>query len=114
YRRETGNQNWNDVLKIYDALLSFADSPVIAVNRSLALAEVEGASKALAALTEVGTDQRVGEYQPYWAARAELLMRTGDFLEAAHAYDMAIGLERDPAARRFLQKRKLALPNISS
>ena len=113
YRRETGNQNWKDVLSIYDALLSFADSPVIAVNRSLALAEVEGASKALAALTEVGTDQRVGEYQPYWAARAELLMRTGDILEAAHAYDMAIGLERDPAARRFLQKRKLALPNIS-
>ena len=113
YRRETGNQNWKDVLRIYDALLSFADSPVIAVNRSLALAELEGASKALAALTEVAADQRVAEYQPYWAARAELLVRTGELSEASRAYDMAIGLERDPAARRFLQKRRMALPDIS-
>jgi RNA polymerase sigma-70 factor (ECF subfamily) len=113
YRRETGNQNWKDVLKIYDALLSLADSPVIAVNRSLALAEVEGASKALAELTRVGADQRVAEYQPYWAARAELLVRTGETLEASHAYDMAIGLEKDPAARRFLQKRRMALPDIN-
>jgi RNA polymerase sigma-70 factor (ECF subfamily) len=112
YRRETGNQNWKDVLSIYDALLAFADSPVIAVNRSLALAEVEGASKALASLTEVAEDRRVAEYQPYWAARAELLVRTGEILEASHAYDMAIGLERDPAARRFLQRRRMALLDL--
>jgi len=113
YRRATKNENWKDVLSIYDALLSFANSPVVAVNRSLALAEVEGPYNALAALTKVAEDQRVAEYQPYWAARAELLSRTGKIFEASQAYDMAIGLERDPAARRFLQKRKMALPDIN-
>jgi RNA polymerase sigma-70 factor (ECF subfamily) len=110
YRRETGNANWKDVLNIYDALLAFANSPVVAVNRTLALAEIEGARAGLAALSKVAGDQRVTEYQPYWAARAELLVRAGDVLEASHAYDMAIGLESDPAARRFLQKRKTELP----
>jgi len=112
YRRETKNENWKDVLNIYDALLTFADSPVVAVNRSLAVAEVEGARAGLAALTRVAEDQRVAEYQPYWAARAELLVRTGEILGATQAYDRAIGLERDPAARRFLQKRKMALPRL--
>jgi len=110
YRRETGRNNWNEVLNIYDALLAFAGSPVVAVNRTLALAEVEGAFAGLAALTKIAEDQRVAEYQPYWAARAELLVRAGEVSEAAHAYDMAIGLESNPAARRFLQKRKLEIP----
>ena len=112
YRRETGKANWKDVLNIYDALLAFADSPVVAVNRTLALAEIEGARAGLVALSKVAEDQRVIEYQPYWAARAELLVRAGDPVEASHAYDMAIGLESDPAARRFLQKRKSALPPL--
>jgi len=110
YRRETGRNNWDEVLNIYDALLAFAGSPVVAVNRTLALAEVEGAFAGLAALTKIAEDQRVAEYQPYWAARAELLVRAGEVSEAARAYDMAIGLESNPAARRFLQKRKLEIP----
>jgi len=55
------------------------------------------------------SDARLAEYQPYWAARAELLARTGGCLEANHAYDLAIGLERDPAVRRFLQQRQAAM-----
>lgn len=110
YRQETGKRNWKDVLQIYDALLAFANSPVVAVNRALVLAEIEGSRSGLAALAKVGEDQRVTEYQPYWAALAELLVRAGELRDAAHAYDMAIGLERDPAARRFLQKRKSELP----
>ncbi|TMK13658.1 MAG: RNA polymerase subunit sigma-70, partial [Alphaproteobacteria bacterium] len=49
------------------------------------------------------------EYQPYWAARAELLARTGDVAGAVEAYQLAIGLEADPAVRRFLQQRRDAL-----
>jgi RNA polymerase sigma-70 factor (ECF subfamily) len=51
----------------------------------------------------------VATYQPYWAARAELLARSGAKAEAASAYERAIGLERDPAVRRFLQRRAAAL-----
>jgi RNA polymerase sigma-70 factor (ECF subfamily) len=55
-------------------------------------------------------DPRLTEYQPWWAARAELLARAGSFAEARHAYDIAIGLERDPATRRFLQQRQSIIP----
>jgi predicted RNA polymerase sigma factor len=58
----------------------------------------------------VSADARLAEYQPYWATRAELLAKTRAYGEARHAYEVAIGLERDPAVRRFLQKRLSRLP----
>ena len=60
-------------------------------------------------MQELATDVRLAEYQPYWAARAELLAKAGAHGEARHAYEIAIGLERDPAVRRFLQQRQSAL-----
>ncbi|HEY7180455.1 MAG TPA: DUF6596 domain-containing protein [Blastocatellia bacterium] len=110
YRRCAGQPNWEAVAQLYDALTALTGSPVVAVNRALALAESQGAGAALQALQEVAADARLTEYQPYWAARAELLARTGSHAEARHAYEMAIGLERDPAVRRFLQRRQSALP----
>jgi RNA polymerase sigma-70 factor (ECF subfamily) len=71
---------------------------------------MHGADAALEEIQEVAADARLTEYQPYWAARAELLARTGAYGEARHAYEIAIGLERDPAVRRFLQRRQSALP----
>ena len=53
-------------------------------------------------------DARLVEYQPYWAARAELLAKTGAHGDARHAYEIAIGLELDPAVRRFLERRRAA------
>src|SRR4029077_5083845 len=58
---------------------------------------------------EVAADARLAEYQPYWAARAALLAKTGAHAEARHAYEIAIGLERDASVRRFLQQRQSAL-----
>jgi RNA polymerase sigma-70 factor (ECF subfamily) len=110
YRCHTGNANWSDVVQLYDALFALAGSPVVAVNRALAIAEMHGAEVALETLQEVGSDARLAEYQPYWAARAELLTRTGKHDDARRAYEIAIGLERDPAVRRFLQRRQSALP----
>lgn len=110
YRRRTGRANWAEVLQLYDALLSLTGSPVVAVNRALALAELQGAGPALEAIETIAADVRLSEYQPYWAARAELLAKTGAPDEARHAYEIAIGLERDPAVRRFLQRRQSSLP----
>jgi predicted RNA polymerase sigma factor len=58
---------------------------------------------------------RVAEYQPYWAARADLLARTGAHDEARSAYDYeaSIGLERDPSVRPFLQPRQSELPRAT-
>ena len=110
HRRHTGEANWDAVLQLYDALAAITGSPVVAVNRALAVAEIRGPRAALAALEEVAADRRLAEYQPYWAVRADLLARTGAHVEARRAYDLAIGLERDPAVRRFLQRRQSSLP----
>jgi len=110
HRCRTGRANWPEVLQLYDALFALAGSPVVAINRALAIAEVRGAGAALEAMQEIAGDARLAEYQPYWAARAELLAKTGAHGEARRAYEIAIGLERDPAVRRCLQRRQSLLP----
>ena len=105
----TGRENWADVVELYDGLYALAGSPVVAINRALAIAEAFGAEAGLDAMPEAGGDVRLGEYQPYWATRAELLSRIGAHAEARKAYEIAIGLERDAAVRRFLEKRRSAL-----
>lgn len=109
YRCRTGYANWADVVKLYDALLALTASPVVAINRALAIAELHGASAGLDAIPDMAADARLAEYQPYWAARAELLSKTSAQDEAHSAYGMAIGLERDDAVRRFLQRRQSEL-----
>jgi RNA polymerase sigma-70 factor (ECF subfamily) len=106
HRQVTGRNNWAEVVQLYDALAAITDSPVVAINRALAIAEVHGAQAAGEALKDIAADERITEYQPYWAARAELLSKTGAYEEAREAYDMAIGLERESAVRTFLQKRR--------
>jgi RNA polymerase sigma-70 factor (ECF subfamily) len=101
----TGRANWEAVLRIYDALFAITGSPVVAINRALAVAEVHEPEAGLDAIPDPGADARLAGYQPYWATRAELLIRAGDSREASHAYEIAIGLERDPAIRSFLEQR---------
>jgi predicted RNA polymerase sigma factor len=108
-RCRTGRENWAEVVQLYDALFLIAGSPVVAINRALAIAEMQGAGAALAVMQELAADPRLAEYQPYWAARAELLARTGANREAREAYEIAIGLERDESVRQFLQRRQAAL-----
>ncbi|MEI9977356.1 MAG: DUF6596 domain-containing protein [Ignavibacteriota bacterium] len=110
YRCRTGRANWTEVVQLYDALYTLAGSPVVAINRALAVAEVHGAEAGLQAMPDAASDARLADYQPYWAARAELLARCGQYEEAHAAYDVAMGLERDPAVRTFLQRRQAALP----
>ena len=109
HRCQTGVANWAEVVALYDALFALSGSPVVAINRALAIAELRGTQAGLDALPEASVDARLAEYQPYWAARAELLARTGAHDEARQAYEIAIGLERDAAVRRFLQQRQAGL-----
>lgn len=110
HRCRSGHANWAEVVQLYDALFALSGSPVVAINRALAIAETHSANAGLEAMRDVATDARLAEYQPYWAAHAELLAKTGAHREARRAYELAIGLERDPAVRRFLQQRQSALP----
>ena len=70
----------------------------------MALAELQGPDAGLKALETAEADRRVQSYQPYWAARASLLGRTGSYEDARHAYQMAIGLESDPVLREYLRR----------
>ena len=108
-RRRTGRIEWRAILSLYDALLDRTESPVVAINRAVALAQVDGARAGLAALDALGDDPRLAEYQPYWAARASLLAETRDRAAADQAFERAIGLEPDPAVRHFLQQRRARL-----
>src|SRR6267154_367895 len=76
------------------------------IAAALAIAELQGAGAALVVMQELAADARLAEYQPYWAARAELLAKAGERGEAREAYEIAIGLERDVSVRRFLQERQ--------
>ena len=107
-RRLTGAADWDAIATLYDALLAMTGSPVVAINRAVAVAETRGPAAGLAALDGLADDTRLAEYQPYWAARAGLLARTGDAQAAGSAYERAIGLESDAAVRRFLQREKKA------
>ena len=101
--------DWAAEVQLYDALYALTGSPVVALNRALAVAELAGPEAAVAMVEELSGDPRLAEYQPYWAARAALFARVGDVAEALHAYGLAIGLARDPAVRSFLQRRQRAL-----
>jgi len=113
-RRIKGRADWDAILALYDALLAMTASPVVAINRAIAIAETQGAEAGLAALDGPARDPRLSQYQPFWAARAELLARTGRAQEADTAYERAIGLETDPTIRAFLQRKRAALPGPSS
>jgi RNA polymerase sigma-70 factor (ECF subfamily) len=108
-RRRTGRADWAAVVRLYDALLAISNSPVAAVNRALAIAELHDAGAALEAMDQAAKDVRLAEYQPFWAARAELLARIGACDQARHAYDVAIGMERDLSVRQFLAQRRASL-----
>jgi RNA polymerase sigma factor (sigma-70 family) len=94
---------WPAVVALYDALYRLAPTPVVALNRALALAERDGAAVALAELEPLAT--RLDGYHLYHAARAELLRRTGDPEAARDADRRALALTDNPAERRLLEER---------
>jgi RNA polymerase sigma-70 factor (ECF subfamily) len=108
-RRLTGATDWEAIAVLYDALFALTASPVVAVNRAAAVAHARGAAAGLKLLDEVGAEGRLTGFEPYWVARADLCAKTGEIAEARRAYEQAIGLQTDPAARAFLIERLAAL-----
>jgi RNA polymerase sigma-70 factor (ECF subfamily) len=100
--------DWSQIVALYDQLCALRPSPVAALNRSVAVAELHGPAAGLDALAE--TDPASLEnYQPYHAARADLLARAGRRNEAAAAYNRAIELATNPVERGFLVGQHVAL-----
>jgi RNA polymerase sigma-70 factor, ECF subfamily len=97
--------DWRQVLQLYDQLLVLAPSPVVALNRAVALAEVEGPEAALSVLG----DLHLESYYLFHAIRADLLRRLDRSAEAALAYDAAIAATANAAERAFLEIRRQAV-----
>ena len=108
-RRLTGRSDWAAIERLYAALSAMTDSPVVAINHAIAIAETQGAETGLASLDAHAMDQRLADYQPYWAARAELLARTGEADAADQAYRRAIDLATDAAVRDYLRRRRMLI-----
>ena len=97
--------DWGQILALYDQLLVVAPGPVAALNRAVAVAEVDGPQAALDVLGDLPLER----YHLFHAIRADLLRRLGRDADAALAYDTAIGLAGNAAERAFLQRRRDAL-----
>ena len=97
--------DWSQIVALYDHLYAIRPNAVVALNRAIAVAERDGSAAGLAALDAL--DRAVLEdYQPYHAARADLLARAGDREAAIAAYDRAIELTTNPAERSFLEHQR--------
>jgi RNA polymerase sigma-70 factor (ECF subfamily) len=99
--------DWTQVLALYDQLLAVAPTPVVALNRAVAVAEVAGPGAGLAAVEVLGPD--LDRYQHFHATRADMLRRLGRHAEAADAYTAALELAANDAERRFLESRREAV-----
>ncbi|MDZ7627671.1 MAG: DUF6596 domain-containing protein [Parvularculaceae bacterium] len=106
--RLTGSDTGGAIVRLYDRLLAIAPSTGGEIARAGALLKAGRAHDALAALNAIDQD-RIASHQPYWATRAHALAVCGPDVEAHAAFDRAIGLSSDRAARDFLANAKAAI-----
>ena len=101
--------DWPQILALYDELLRLWPSPVVALNRAVALAMVDGPEAALAEVEALERDGRLAAYRYLPATKAELLHQLGRDSEAVAAYRAALALTGNAAEQRFLESRLSAL-----
>ena len=106
--RDIRDTDWSQVVALYDQLARLDPSPIIALNRAIAVAELDGPEVAIAAVDRL--DHKLAGYHAYHAARADLLRRLGRDRESRAAYDRAIGLAGNTAETAYLTRRRDQLP----
>ena len=97
--------NWGTIVSLYDKLMALAPSPVVALNRAIAIAERDGAEAGLQAMRVIEDTARLATYPFYQAALGELELRRGDRAAAAVHFRAALAVARSEPERRFLEKR---------
>jgi len=107
YAGSAQETDWSQIVTLYDRLVRLDPSPIVRLNRAVAVAELDGPQPALAEID--GLTEDLDSYHAFHAARADLLARLGRTAEARAAYDLAIGLTGNPAERAFLTRRREAL-----
>jgi RNA polymerase sigma-70 factor (ECF subfamily) len=102
--RDLRDTDWSQVVALYDQLIRLDPSPIVALNRAIAVAELDGPEVALAAVDRV--EEKLADYHAYHAARADLLRRMGRSQESRAAYDKAIELAGNTAETAYLTRRR--------
>lgn len=102
--RDFRDTDWSHVLALYDRLVRLDPSPIVALNRAVAVAEVDGPDVALPMID--GLADQLAAYHPFFAVRADLLRRLGRSADAREAYDRAIELAGNTAERAYLIRRR--------
>jgi RNA polymerase sigma-70 factor (ECF subfamily) len=100
--------DWSQIVALYDQLDALRPDPVVGLNRAIAIGERDGPAWGLAALDAIDVEP-LASYQPYHAARADLLVRVGRIDDAIDAYDRTIGLTTNRAEHDFLVRQRSAL-----
>jgi RNA polymerase sigma-70 factor (ECF subfamily) len=105
-RTSDGRQtDWRAIATLYEALARIDPSPIVELNRAVAIAQSEGPAAGLALLDRLAARGALAGYRLLPAARADLLRRLGRLSEAAEEYARALALSDNDAERRFLQRR---------
>ena len=97
--------NWPQIVKLYDLLSEVMPSPIVSLNRAVAIAMAHGAQPALELMDELAASGELDDYHLLHAARADMLRRLGDNEEAAESYEAALRLATNDSERRFLERR---------
>jgi RNA polymerase sigma-70 factor, ECF subfamily len=104
--RSAADTDWSQIIQLYDQLFALTPTPVVALNRAVALAELRGAAVALETVDSLD----LADYYLFHAVRADLLSRVGRNPEARDAYAKAVALTSNGAERTFLERARNALP----
>jgi RNA polymerase sigma-70 factor (ECF subfamily) len=103
--------DWRQILHLYDALENFQPSPIVSLNRAVAVAMVDGPQPALALIDAIAASRDLDGYYLLYSARADLLRRMGSSEESAKAYLQALDLVTNDSERRFLKRRLREVTN---
>lgn len=97
--------DWREIRRLYDLLEIAQPSPIVSLNRAVALAMVEGPARALSVIDEIGATGQLENFHLFHAARADFLRRTGDSAGALTSYQRALALVSNDAEKRYLEQR---------
>jgi RNA polymerase sigma factor (sigma-70 family) len=116
--RDYASTNWQGILSLYDKLIETDHSPVVLLNRAVALSKVQGPAEAIAELEKLQNEPALKAYHLFYSVQAELLMELGRFPEAAVMFRSAIGFSMLESEKKFLENRlsacseKIYSPNV--
>jgi predicted RNA polymerase sigma factor len=101
----TEDTDWGQIVSLYDRLMAMRPSPVVALNRAIAIAQQKGPERGLEEIRAIAGADRLASYPFYYAALGEFEFRAGKLAIAREHFRTALALARNPMERRFLEQR---------